>query len=213
MRIIVFGVTGDVGSRVAKEAVRRGHDVVGVVRKESRLEDIPDQVTGCVLNLTDEVSVANAIAENDIVVSALRPPDGREADLPAMTKSVLDAAREAGKRTFIVGGAANLLLPDNSGLTVLSAPNFLPASVKPIAAACFAQFRECAANDNQDWIYFSPPPMLRPGERTGRYRRGSDFLIVDDAGSSQISMEDFAVAILDEAETLSINARRVTVAY
>ena len=32
MKIVVIGVTGNIGKRIAKEALRRGHQVVGVVR-------------------------------------------------------------------------------------------------------------------------------------------------------------------------------------
>ena len=32
MKIVLFGATGNVGRRVAAEALSRGHEVVGVVR-------------------------------------------------------------------------------------------------------------------------------------------------------------------------------------
>lgn len=213
MRIIVFGATGDVGSRIVNEALLRGHSVTGVVRDESKLNLLPSGVVGRLLDVNEAEGVASAIAENDIAISALRPPDGEEKILPVLTKSILDAARKSKKRVLVVGGAANLLMPDDSGHTVLTAPNFLPESVKPIAAACFVQFKVCVANEDADWVYFSPSAMLRPGERTGRFRRGSDTLIVDDSGNSAISMEDFSIAILDEAETPRENVRRVTVGY
>lgn len=213
MKMIVFGSSGDVGSRIADEAHQRGHSVTGVVRNERKLSLLPDGVVGQLLDVNDAQGVAAAIAENDIVVSALRPPKGQEATLPELTKSILDGARQSMKRAFIVGGAANLFVQGNSGHTVLTAPNFLPDTVKPIAQACFSQFMLCRVNEDVDWVYFSPPAMLRPGERTGRYRRGSDTLIIDDSGVSRISMEDFAVAILDEAETPRENVKRVTVAY
>lgn len=212
MKMIVLGSTGDVGSRIAKEARRRGHQVTGAVRDEQKFDHLPDGVVGRLLDVNDAQGVAAAIADSDIVVSALRPPEGKEATLPELTKSVLDGARHSNKRVLIVGGAANLLMPDDSGYTVLTAPNFLPSSVKPIAQACYSQFMLCHANEDVDWVYFSPPALLRPGVRTGQYRRGSDTLIIDDSGASQISMEDFAVAILDEVENPRENVRRITVA-
>ncbi len=212
MKMIVFGSTGDVGSRIANEARRRGHKVTGIVRDEQKFRHLPEGVAGRLLDVNDAQGVAATIAESDIVVSALRPPEGEEATLPALTMSILNGVRHSNKRALIVGGAANLLMPDDSGYTVLTAPNFLPDSVKPIAKACFSQFMMCGANEDVDWVYFSPPALLRPGMRTGKYRRGSDTLIIDESGASQISMEDFAVAILDEAENPRVNVRRVTVA-
>lgn len=213
MHIIIFGANGDVGSRIVNEALRRGHAVTGVVRSKRKLELLPKGVVGHVLDANETDDIEAAIADVGLVVSALRPPSGEEAKLPALTQSILDAARKSKKRVLVVGGAANLLMPDDSGYTVLTAPDFLPESVKPIAAACFAQFRACSAADDVDWVYFSPPAMLRPGKRTGYYRRGSDTMIVDGAGNSVISMEDFAVAILDESEAPAENVRRLTVAY
>jgi uncharacterized protein len=32
MKIVVIGATGNIGQRVAKEALRRGHEVTGAVR-------------------------------------------------------------------------------------------------------------------------------------------------------------------------------------
>ena len=213
MKIIVFGATGDVGSRVVKEALLRGHVVSAVVRNENKLDRLPKAVSVHVLDVTDTKAVTQAMAGHDLAVSALRPPEGQEMDLPELTKSVLNAAAASKTRVLIGGGAANLLIPDMSGYTVLTAPNFLPEAVKQIAIACFAQFAYCVTEDLADWTYFSPPAMLEPGKRTGNYRRGSDFLLVDEDGQSKISMEDYAVAMMDEAENPTQNVKRVTVAY
>ena len=111
------------------------------------------------------------------------------------------------------GGAARLLLPDRGGETVLSAPGFLPTSTVAIARACQAQYELCLAEIRAEWTYLSPPAILEPGERTGHYRLGGDTLVVDDDGASRISMEDFAVAILDEAETPKHRREAFTVGY
>ena len=63
------------------------------------------------------------------------------------------------------------------------------------------------------WTFFSPPAQIAPGERTGRFRIGGDTLMKDDKGESRISMEDFAVATLDEIEAPKYTNRRFTVAY
>jgi putative NADH-flavin reductase len=63
-----------------------------------------------------------------------------------------------------------------------------------------AQYELCAVERRVDWFYSCPPAMLTPGVRTGRYRLGSDTLLVDADEKSAISMEDFAVALIDETE-------------
>ncbi len=213
MKVIVFGATGDVGNRVVREAVTRGHDVTAVVRNTKKLDRLPAAASVRTIDVNDSHEVITAMAGHDLAVTALRPPEGRESDLPAMTKSVLDAAAKTQTRLLVVGGAANLLLPDRNGQTVLTAPDFLPDAWKPIATACQRQYENCLAQENVAWTYFSPPAILEPGTRTGKYRRGSDTLLIDETGESRISMEDFAVAMMDVAETPNAPDSRVTVAY
>lgn len=213
MRVILFGATGAVGRRIANEAIERGHEVTGVVRSANRSIDLPIGVSPLILDIDNTESVANAMIGHDVAISALRPPEGLEHQLSILTKSVLDGARDSKTRVLIVGGAANLLMPDDSGYTVLTAPNFLPDTVKPIAAASFAQYQTCVAENDVNWAYFSPAAMLEPGERKGKFRIGSDVLLLDKNGNSTISIEDFAVSIVNEAETPTENIRRFTAAY
>ena len=64
-----------------------------------------------------------------------------------------------------------------------------------------------------DWTYVSPAAEIGPGERTGTYRTTGDQLLVDAAGKSFITLEDYAVAVLDELERPQHVARRFGVAY
>jgi putative NADH-flavin reductase len=82
-----------------------------------------------------------------------------------------------------------------SGL-VLDDTRYVPAHIRPIAAASVRQLEVCRAHA-ADWVYLSPPALLEPGERTGTYRRGVDELLT---GPSAISAADLAVAVLDELE-------------
>jgi putative NADH-flavin reductase len=52
-----------------------------------------------------------------------------------------------------------------------------------------------------------------PEERTGHFRLGDDQLIIDEKGKSAISFEDFAVALLDEAEEPHHTKRRFSIGY
>jgi hypothetical protein len=66
---------------------------------------------------------------------------------------------------------------------------------------------------NRRWTYFSPAELIAPGERTGRFRIGEDQIVTDADGRSRISMEDAAVALLDEAELARFVQRRFTIGY
>ena len=213
MKIIVFGARGDVGRRVVAEATARGHEVTAVVRDLAQAASLPADVAVTAADVADVDAAAAAMAGHDLAISAVRPPDGQETALVGLTGAVLVAAARAKVRVLVVGGAASLTVPDGGGHTVLTAPGFLPDEVVPIARACQAQYELVTSNGAADWAYLCPPAMLTPGTRTGHYRVGSDALVVDGDGASAISMEDFAVALVDEAETPRHAGERFTVAY
>ncbi|WBB58092.1 NAD(P)H-binding protein [Streptomyces sp. WMMC500] len=213
MRVTVFGATGQIGSRIAAEARARGHEVTAVVRTPRRPGALPPGVSVRTGDAADAAAVAALGAGQDLIVGATRPAPGAEDQLPAMARGLLAGAAASGVRLMLVGGSATLTLPGSGGVAVMDGPDF-PAEWLPIARACAVQLAVCrAAGPDADWTYASPPHLILPGERTGRYRLGADELVVDDAGESSISMEDFAVALLDEAEQPKHHRTRFTVGY
>ena len=58
-----------------------------------------------------------------------------------------------------------------------------------------------------------PGRLDPPGERTERYRLGGDQLLVDEDGNSEISTEDYAIAIADLLKNGSHARERVSVAW
>ncbi|MGH1464743.1 MAG: NAD(P)-dependent oxidoreductase [Cognatishimia sp.] len=213
MKLIVFGATGDVGSRVVTEALSRGHDVTAAVRNEAGLDKLPKDVKPVVADVADPVALATAMTGQDLAISAVRTPAGREGEIVALTRSILDAASLTDLRVIIVGGAARLHLPDGSPHTVLSDPDFLPESIVPTARASMAQWELCASDQSANWTYASPSALLQPGKRQGAFRTETDNLIVDEDGNSEISMEDFAMAIVDEAQSAKFPRAAFTVGY
>lgn len=213
MKIILFGATGDVGGAALKAAVSRGHHVTAVARKPQALGAISANVTPLPLDLLQQPdAAADAARGHDLVISALRPPAGREEDLVPLTRTALSAARQAGIPVLVTGGAATLKLADGSGHTVLSAPGFLPDSVRPIAVACAAQDALLEAETEAQWTCLRPPAMLSEGPQTSSYRFGTDTLVTDAEGNSQISFADFGAALLDLAESPR-GGQKLTVAW
>ncbi|WP_327099800.1 NAD(P)H-binding protein [Nocardia vinacea] len=211
MRITVFGAAGDVGSRVVAEALDRGHEVTAVVRDLARAGAVPAAATlrtGDAANLDDVVSLS---AGQDLVITATRPAPGREHELPAITSVLLSGLARTSARLLVVGGAATLLVPGADALTLHESPDF-PVELRAIARACADQLAICRAETAADWTYLSPPAELVPGRRTGAYRLGTDELLTNADGVSAISMADFAVALLDEAERPAHRRTRFTVA-
>ncbi|NYI04485.1 NAD(P)-dependent oxidoreductase [Allostreptomyces psammosilenae] len=213
MRITVFGAAGNVGSRVVAEALARGHRVTAVVRGHARLAELPAAADARIGDAADPRDVARLSAGRDLVIGATRPAPGSERELVRAARGLLAGLAGSGVRLLLVGGAATLTVPGTGGRTVLEDPRFLPAAWRDIALACADQLRVCQAEREVDWAYLSPPALLEPGARTGAYRLGTDELLLDASGRSAISMEDLAVALLDEAERPEHHRTRFTAAY
>ncbi|MFJ7219188.1 NAD(P)-dependent oxidoreductase [Amycolatopsis sp. NPDC098790] len=204
MKIAVVGAAGMVGSRVLAEAARRGHDLLAIVRtRRPGLPDVP------VVEARPD-RLAAFFAGTDAVVAAARPAPGQEHTVAPTTTALLDAAATAGTRVLVVGGAAPLRAP--GGGLVLDDPRYVPPEYRAIAGASAAQLAVCRAHPAADWVYLSPPAILAPGARTGGYRRGTTTLLTRPDGTSEISAEDLAAAVVDELENAGAD-RHFTVGY
>lgn len=211
MKLIIFGAGGLLGSRLVTEALARDHEVTAVSRDASRLDDRGGRVRTASADATDPGSVATAAGGHDVAISAVTQHDAPEVLVDA-ARGLLEGLAAAGvPRLVSVGGAGSLEVAP--GRRLVDTPDF-HEEWKPEALAASAAlevFRE--ADTPVDWTFVSPGALLAPGERTGRYRLGLDTLLVDEHGDSHISMEDFAVAILDEVENPKHPRQRFTAAY
>ena len=200
MNIAIIGATGMVGSRVAREADRRGHQLTTTSRHSPPGPHLPSGTTHVTLDAHDQGAVRKVLHAADLAVVSVRPPPGDEAALATMTRTILDAAASTGTRLLVAGGASPLRSPRDPRRLVLDDPSYVPEQYKAIAAASLAQLDTCLAHPHTAWTYLSPPALIEPGERTGAYRRGTTTLLVDADGMSRMSVEDLAVAVLDELE-------------
>jgi uncharacterized protein len=211
MRLIVFGASGALGSRLVDEALTRGHEVTAAARDASRLRDRGGAVTTATADATDPASVAAAAQGHDAALSAVTQHD-RPQMLVDAARGLLAGLERAGVgRLVVAGGAGSLRVP--SGERLVDTPDFHD-EWKPEA---LAQADALAAYEQADtpveWSYVSPGALLEPGERTGAYRVGGDELLADEHGRSRITMEDFAIAMLDEAQEPRHPRRRFTAAH
>ncbi|WP_052889963.1 NAD(P)-dependent oxidoreductase [Thermogemmatispora carboxidivorans] len=215
MKIVVFGATGGIGQRLIQEALNRGHEVKGVARRPERLALSHPRFSLEAGNVLDPADVARLVGGSDVVISAVGPARDREED-PAMVvqaaQALIEGLKRAGvKRLVVVGGAGSLEVAP--GVRLMDTPGF-PAGWRPIATAAaeaLEVYRRQGAD--LDWTYLSPAAFIEPGQRTGRYRVGTEQLVTDEQGESRISMEDYAVALLDEVEQPRFVRQRFTVAY
>lgn len=218
MKIVLFGATGNIGQRVASEALRRGHQVVGVVRDPETVAT-PGVVVPLVKgDATNPDSVAEVARGADAVVSAISPrPSPRGLPVPSLVnnaRALIEGLPRAGvKRVLMVGGAGSLEVAP--GQQLVDQPGF-PEAYKGEALEgreALAVWRAQAGNADLSWTFLSPAVEIGPGERTGSYRKTLDAVLWDAAGKSFITFEDFAVALLDELEDPAHVGKRFGVSY
>jgi putative NADH-flavin reductase len=216
MRVVLYGATGTIGSRILTELLSRGHVVTAVARDPLKLA-ARNNLTVEKGDMLDADNIAKVAKGSDVVVSSYGPPSGAQGPDPTKVNQLVDATRaliagvrRAGApRIIMVGGAGSLEVAP--GLQIVDAPTF-PDAYKPVALAhrdAYYVLRESDLN----WTYFSPAMMIQPGERTGKFRLGKDALVSDDKGNSSISAEDYAVALVDEVEQGRHTKQRFTIGY
>jgi uncharacterized protein len=207
MNVVLYGATGKSGSRILQELISRGHEVTAVARDTSKL---PSTVTAKQDDLSNVDTIASTIQGADAVVSAYAPPQDDTDAILGVTERQIAAVRKAGKvRLIVVGGAGSLEVAP--GVTLL-ASGHLPKEWVPIATSHGNALKLLQASEI-NWTYFSPAALFGPGERTGKFRLGTDQLVSDSKGESKIYMEDYAIALVDELEKPSHERRRFTIGY
>jgi putative NADH-flavin reductase len=208
MKVVLFGASGMVGSRIFKELSNRGHHVTAVVRNPEKA--VAMGVKAVKGDILDPAGVAAVAQGAEAVISAYAPPQGQEEMLLAATRSLL-AGLEAAKvrRLIVVNGAGSLEV--SPGVQLVDTPTF-PAAWKAIAIAARDVLPILKAS-SLDWSAFSPAAFIQPGERTGKFRLGGKQLVVDAKGESRISAEDYAVALVDELENRRHLRQQFTAAY
>lgn len=214
-KVVLIGASGFIGSAILKEALERNHKVLAVVRH-------PEKIKTSHMNLTikqGDVSSTKAVADlckgADAVISAYNPgwtnPNIAN-ETTSVYKAILEGVRQSGvKRLLIVGGAGSLFISPGKRLmdTGIIPDSFLPA-VRSLASF----YLDILTKEKTiDWVFFSPAGNIAPGKRTGKFRLGKDDMILDPDGKSNISVEDYAVAMIDELEKQVHHRERFTIGY
>jgi putative NADH-flavin reductase len=212
-KIMLIGSSGMIGQRILHEALNRGHHVTALVRDTSGTGEHRAELDYHTGDIFKPETIATAAVDHDVVVSAYGPGKGDPNLLVKVAHALIEAlTRVEPIRLILVSGAGSLEV--KPGVQLVDTPDF-PAEWKAIALAhreALDVYRK-AGMAEFDWTAVSPAALIEPGTRTGKYRTGTDQLLVDDKGKSYISAEDFAAAIVDEIEKARFQEQRFTVAY
>ena len=216
MKIALIGATGFVGTPLVAELLQRGHHVTALARNPSRLA-AQANLTAKPLDVNDADAVAAAVKGHDAVISAFNPgwdvPGLYAKFMQGHDAIVAGVERSGVKRFLVVGGAGSLFVAP--GVQMVDTPEFashVPPNIIPGAQAARDALTALRGNTALDWTFLSPPALLAPGERSGKYRVGGEQLLMAGEAPAGISTADMAVAIADEIETPRHLRARFTVA-
>jgi len=216
--VVLIGATGFVGSAILIELLSRGHKVTAVVRNAAKLPK-NDNLTAVEEDVANVDAIANIAKGKDAVISAYNPgwnnPDIKrliEENYP----KIVEAVKKSGvQRLLIVGGAGTLFV--KPGLRVVDS-GFVPAEIMDGVRPLGEFYLNFLTKEHDlDWVFFSPAGAFEDadkGQRTGKFRLGKDDLIIDPVtGTSHISVQDYAVAMVDELEKPAHHQERFTIGY
>lgn len=214
-KVVLIGATGFVGSAILNELVERRHEVTAVVRN---VEKLPKNalVKPVKEDVGNEDAIAKLLEGKDAVISAYNPgwtnPNITQETI-VNYRHILAATKKSGiGRLLVVGGAGTLFCAP--GVRILET-GVLPNEIMNGVVALGYVYLNMLSNEKElDWVFFSPAGMFdEKGERTGKFRLGKDDLVVDAEGNSHISVQDYAVAMVDELEKPAHHKERFTIGY
>ncbi|MDO3626417.1 NAD(P)-dependent oxidoreductase [Mucilaginibacter sp. BT774] len=214
MKIALIGATGFVGSAVLNEALNRGHEVTAIARDTSKITAKNDNLTVVTADVYNIDALAKVLAGHDAVVNTFNAGwtnPNLYNDFIKGSESIQQAVKISGvKRLLVVGGAGSLEIAP--GVQLVDTPQF-PAEWKSGATAARDYLNIIKKENDLDWTFLSPAIHLHPGERTGVFRLGTDQPVFNDKNQAEISVEDMAVAIIDELEQNQFIKKRFTLGY
>ena len=217
MKIALIGATGFVGKAVLEEAINRGHEVIAISRNPQSSGEQNEQVKRIKADVLKPEEVKKAVEGADAVISTYNPgwtnPNIHDEFLEG-AQSIQQGVKDAGiKRFLLVGGAGSLFVAD--GVKLIDTPEF-PAEFKAGASAANEYLDILKKENDLDWTFLSPAIEMHQHNgqvRTGKYRSGLENPVFNAEGRSIISVEDMAIAIIDEIENPKHIKQRFTVAY
>ena len=203
MKIAVAGASGRAGSEITKELARRGHSVTAIARNPEKIAALPN-VTPTKGDVLDQAGLTKLWAGHDVAVSSVH-------FLASDAHKLIGAAKASGVgRYLVVGGAGSLEVAP--GVKLVTTPGF-PALYKAEAEAGSVFLDLLRQEKDLNWTFISPSALFVEGERTGKFRLGTDQLLADASGKSWISFSDYAIALADEIEQPAHPRQRFTVGY
>lgn len=210
MKIALIGASGFIGSALLHEALNRGHQVTALVTHPEKLLAGQNLVVQAA-DVLDTKRLISQIQGMEAVISAFSGHAQSQVFDYYMQgiASIIVATKQASvPRLLVVGGAGSLQVAP--GLELMDSPGF-PSAYQATAEGARQALRLLRQEPELDWSMLCPSAVIAPGQRSGKFRLGTDQLLVAADGNSHVSVEDYAMAMLDELERPAHSRQRFTV--
>jgi putative NADH-flavin reductase len=216
MKVALIGASGFVGTAILKELLQRGHQVTAIARNPGKIP-LAENVKSLSANVFNVPEIIDAVAGSDAVISAYNAgwtnPDLYTEFLKG-AQTIQEAVLKSGvRRLIVVGGAGSLFIAPNQ--QIVDTEGF-PAEWKAGALAARDYLNMLKKDTELEWTFLSPAVEMHQGTsgtRKGTYRTGLENPVFDVNSRSIISVEDTAVAIVDELEKPAHIRQRFTIGY
>jgi len=212
MHIALIGASGFIGSALLKEALSRQHQVTALVSRPEKITTSA-QLTAHATDVQNLAQLTQQLQGFDAVISAFSGHANGDVlgYYVSGIKNIVEATKNANvNRLLVVGGAGSLEVAP--GLQVIDTPDF-PQAYRASAEGARQALNLLREESRLNWTMLSPSAMIAPGQRTNQFRLGKDQLLIATDGKSHISVEDYAVAMINELEQATYPRQRFTVGY
>jgi hypothetical protein len=217
MKVALIGATGFVGTALLKELNDRGHEVTAISRHPEKTAVKGPCIHPRAGDALDPRKVTDLVRGHDAVISAYNPGWDNPniyAEFMEGSRAIQAGVKASGvKRLIAIGGGGSLEVAP--GVQLIDTPQF-PAAYKAGASGARDYLDEIRQEQGLEWTIFCPAVLMNhetSGIRKGHYRSGLDNPVTDKDGQSVLSVEDLAMAVVDELEVPSHIRKRFTAAY
>lgn len=221
--VVIFGASGQFGSKIVREALNRNHQVFGVSRSPEQFDYTEENFTAVGGNPTELESVADIVKGADAILVALgdreaKTPEETAMHLTALVLSTTLANQGKDGPPVIVLGGGNTSAETEEGMLEILASRGGENNprLKQIFMSQWLTYQAYKSSDI-NWTYVATPQSIlgvnndgNPS-RTGKYRASTDGSL-DLESDTGLSRADIAVAMMDFAESGEYSQMRVTVA-
>ncbi len=209
MKIAVIGASGNLGGRVARQALECGYEVTAIQRSEA----VSDERTGLMRKSLFDLT-RDDLMDMDVVISTFG--SGFKAD-PSINKDAfmkyIELLDGTDKHLIAIAGAGSLYTDKSHSMYEYETPGH-PEFLKGISMNIKLGIDELHKTEHMNWTVVCPSRNFDPeGPFTGDYLVGTDGeIIYNEESNSYVTYDDLAKAMIDIAEQNSYQRMKITVA-